>query len=175
MLAQRTLKSITRAVGVGMHSGQKVELTLRPAPPDHGIVFRRVDLPVPVELPVRPETVTDTRMATTLTPPVRPGGPKVQTIEHLMSACAGLGIDNLTVEVDGPEVPILDGSSAQFVQVLMNAGLKAQPALQRVIRILEPIEVRMGAKSAALLPANPRPARVRCTPRCRAASSTVIA
>ncbi|MGE5866692.1 MAG: UDP-3-O-acyl-N-acetylglucosamine deacetylase, partial [Rhizobacter sp.] len=94
MLAQRTLKAITRAVGVGVHGGQRVELTLRPAAPDTGIVFRRIDLPVPVDIPVRAETVCDTRMATTISPGGDPGAPKVNTIEHLLSACAGLGLDN---------------------------------------------------------------------------------
>src|SRR5262249_24950571 len=112
MLAQRTLKSLTRAVGVGMHSGQKVELTLRPAPPHTGIVFRRVDLPRPVDIPVRPDSVCDTRMASSISLGGDPGAPKVQTIEHLMSACSGLGLDNLRVDIDADEVPILDGSAA---------------------------------------------------------------
>ena len=93
MLQQRTLKTITRAVGLGVHGGQKVELTFRPAPPDAGISFRRVDLPTPVTIPVNAETVCDTRMATTISPGGDPGAPKVQTIEHLLSACAGLGLD----------------------------------------------------------------------------------
>src|SRR5574343_1078556 len=107
MLQQRTLKTITRAVGVGLHSGQRVELTLRPAAPDTGIVFRRVDLPVPVDIPVRFDSVSDTRMASTITPGGDPGGPKVQTIEHLMSACCGLGLDNLYIDITADEVPIL--------------------------------------------------------------------
>ncbi|HET8870182.1 MAG TPA: UDP-3-O-acyl-N-acetylglucosamine deacetylase, partial [Aquabacterium sp.] len=94
MLQQRTLKSLTRAVGVGLHSGQRVELTLRPAPVDTGIVFRRVDLAEPVDIPVNPQAVCDCRMATTISPKGDPGAPKVNTIEHLMSACAGLGLDN---------------------------------------------------------------------------------
>jgi len=105
MLQQRTLKSLTRAVGVGIHSGQRVELTLRPAAPDTGIVFRRVDLNTPVDIPVRTDTVCDTRMATTISPNGDPGGPKVQTIEHLLSACAGLGLDNLYVDINADEVP----------------------------------------------------------------------
>ena len=104
MLQQRTLKTITRAVGVGLHSGQRVELTLRPAAPDTGIVFRRVDLPVPVDIPVRFDSVSDTRMASTITPGGDPGGPKVQTIEHLMSACCGLGLDNLYIDITADEV-----------------------------------------------------------------------
>ena len=109
MLRQRTLKSITRAVGVGVHSGHKVDLTLRPAPPDTGIVFIRTDLPEPVTIPVRADAVCDTRMASTISPGGDPGAPKVQTIEHLMSACAGLGIDNLYVDISGEEVPMMDG------------------------------------------------------------------
>ena len=100
MLQQRTLKSITRAIGVGLHSGQRVELTLRPAAPDAGIVFRRVDLPTPVEIAATAHSVCDTRMASTLSPGGDPDAPKVNTVEHLMSACAGLGIDNLVVDND---------------------------------------------------------------------------
>lgn len=144
MLAQRTLKSLTRAVGVGVHSGQKVELTLRPAPADHGIVFRRVDLPVPVDIPVAPHTVCDTRMATTISPGGDPGAPKVQTIEHLLSACAGLGLDNLVVDITAEEVPILDGSAASFVFLLQSAGIELQAAPKRFLRVLQPIEVREG-------------------------------
>ena len=99
MLQQRTIKSLTRAVGVGLHSGQRVELTLRPAPPDTGIVFRRVDLPQPVDIPVKAEAVCDTRLASTLSPGGDPGAPKVHTVEHLMSACAGLGLDNLYIDI----------------------------------------------------------------------------
>jgi len=121
-----------RAVGVGLHSGQRVELTLRPAQPDTGIVFRRVDLPIPVDIPVSAQAVTDTRMASTISN----GGAKVHTVEHLMSACAGLGLDNLYVDITGEEVPILDGSSA-FVRV---------PAAKRGGRIAEgAAPVRPGA------------------------------
>ena len=144
MVKQRTLKSLTRAVGVGIHSGQKVELTLRPAAPDTGIVFRRVDLPQPVDIPVRAETVCDTRMATTISPGGDPGGPKVQTIEHLMSACAGLGVDNMIVDMTADEVPILDGSSASFVFLLQSAGIVLQDAPKRFVRVLKPVEVRRG-------------------------------
>ena len=144
MIAQRTLKSMTRAVGVGVHSGQKVELTLRPAPPDTGIVFRRVDLPVPVDIPVNPLAVCDTRMASTISPGGDPGAPKVQTIEHLMSACAGLGLDNLVVDITGEEVPILDGSAASFVFLLQSAGIELQKAPKKFIRVLAPVEVREG-------------------------------
>src|SRR3990167_4088334 len=124
MLQQRTLKSLTRAVGVGVHSGQRVELTLRPAQPDTGIVFRRVDLPQPVDIPMVASSVSDTRMATT----VANGGAKVATVEHLMSACAGLGIDNLYVDITAEEVPIMDGSASSFVFLLQQAGLEEQNA-----------------------------------------------
>ncbi len=144
MLAQRTLKSMTRAVGVGVHSGQKVELTLRPAPVDHGIVFRRIDLPVPVDIPVSAMTVCDTRMATTISPGGDPGAPKVQTIEHLLSACAGLGLDNLIVDITAEEVPILDGSAASFVFLLQSAGIEVQKAPKRFIRVTRPVEIREG-------------------------------
>ncbi len=144
MLAQRTIKSLTRAVGVGVHSGQKVELTLRPAPADSGIVFRRVDLPTPVEIVVNAQAVSDTRMASTISPGGDPGAPKVQTIEHLMSACAGLGVDNLVVDISGDEVPILDGSAASFVFLLQSAGIELQAAPKRFIRVLKPIELREG-------------------------------
>ena len=123
MLAQRTLKSITHAVGLGVHSGQKVELTLKPAPPDSGIVFRRVDLPVPVDIPVSVGSVSDTRMATTISPGGQAGLPAVQTIEHLLSACAGLGLDNLVIDITADEVPILDGSAASFVFLLNSDGM----------------------------------------------------
>jgi UDP-3-O-[3-hydroxymyristoyl] N-acetylglucosamine deacetylase len=144
MIQQRTLKSITRSVGVGVHSGQRVELTMRPAAPDTGIVFRRVDLPQPVDIPVNPLAVTDTRMATTITPPGQPGGPKVQTIEHLLSACAGLGLDNLVVDITAEEVPILDGSAASFVFLLQSAGIELQNAPKRFLRVKKTVEVREG-------------------------------
>ena len=144
LLQQRTLKSITRAVGVGIHSGQKVELTLRPAAPDTGIVFRRVDLSVPVDIPVRVDTVCDTRMATTISPGGDPGGPKVQTIEHLLSACAGLGIDNIIIDISADEVPILDGSAASFVYLLQSAGIELQKAAKKFLRVKKVVEVRQG-------------------------------
>jgi UDP-3-O-[3-hydroxymyristoyl] N-acetylglucosamine deacetylase len=140
MLQQRTLKTLTKAVGVGLHSGQRVELTLRPAQPDTGIVFRRVDLPIPVDIPVSAQAVTDTRLASTISN----GGAKVHTVEHLMSACAGLGLDNLYVDITAEEVPILDGSSASFVFLLQSAGIVAQNAPRRFIRVLKPVEVREG-------------------------------
>src|SRR5690606_320758 len=140
MLQQRTLKSISRAVGVGLHSGQRVELTLRPAPADTGIVFRRVDLPEPVDIPMNAEAVTDTRLAST----VSNGGAKVQTVEHIMSACAGIGIDNLYIDITADEVPILDGSAASFVFLLQSAGVELQKAPRRFIEVLAPVEVREG-------------------------------
>jgi UDP-3-O-[3-hydroxymyristoyl] N-acetylglucosamine deacetylase len=140
MLQQRTLKSLTKAVGVGLHSGQRVELTLRPAQPDTGIVFRRTDLPQPVDIPISAQAVTDTRMASTISN----GGAKVLTVEHLMSACAGLGIDNLYVDITAEEVPILDGSSASFVFLLQSAGIELQKAPRRFIRVIDTVEVREG-------------------------------
>jgi UDP-3-O-[3-hydroxymyristoyl] N-acetylglucosamine deacetylase len=140
MLKQRTLKSLTRAVGVGLHSGQRVEITLRPAAPDTGIVFRRVDLPEVVEIPVSANAVTDTRLASTMSN----GGAKVFTVEHLMSACAGLGVDNLYIDITAEEVPILDGSAASFVFLLQSAGIELQNAPRRFIRLLHAVEVREG-------------------------------
>ncbi|WP_429594273.1 UDP-3-O-acyl-N-acetylglucosamine deacetylase [Variovorax sp. PvP013] len=145
MLQQRTLKTITRAVGVGLHSGQRVELTLRPSAPDTGIVFRRVDLPEPVDIPMTAEAVTDTRLAST----VSRSGAKVQTVEHLMSACAGLGIDNLVIDITADEVPILDGSASSFVFLLQSAGIELQKAPRRFIKVLKPVEVREGQDADA--------------------------
>ncbi len=127
-----------------MHSGQKVELTLQPAAPDSGIVFRRVDLPVPVEIPVSVTSVSDTRMATTISPGGLTGQPTVQTIEHLLSACAGLGLDNLLIDIDGEEVPVLDGSAASFVYLLQSAGIVTQDAPKRFVRVKKAVEVRDG-------------------------------
>ena len=141
MLKQRTLKSLTHAIGVGLHSGQRVEITLRPAPPDSGIVFRRVDLPEPVDIAVSATAVTDTRLASTLSV----GNAKVNTVEHLMSACAGLGIDNLLVDITAEEVPILDGSAASFVFLLQSAGIELQNAPRRFIRLTQAVEVREGS------------------------------
>ena len=140
MLAQRTLKTLTQAVGVGLHSGQRVELTLRPAAPDTGIVFRRVDLPEPVDIPVRAESVTDTRLASTISV----GSAKVFTVEHLMSACAGLGIDNLYVDITAEEVPILDGSASSFVFLLQSAGIVEQNAPKHFLRVLKTVQVSEG-------------------------------
>jgi UDP-3-O-[3-hydroxymyristoyl] N-acetylglucosamine deacetylase len=156
MLAQRTLKSMTRAVGVGVHGGQRVELTLRPAAADSGIVFRRVDLPRPAVIKADAFNVCDTRMATTLSVDGGPDGPKVKTVEHLLSACAGLGLDNLVVDITAEEVPILDGSAASFVFLLQSAGIVLQDAPKRFLRVLRPIEVKQaegeGPKWARLEP-----------------------
>jgi UDP-3-O-[3-hydroxymyristoyl] N-acetylglucosamine deacetylase len=140
VLKQRTLQSLTKAVGVGLHSGQRVELTLRPAQPDTGIVFRRVDLPQPVDIPITATAVTDTRLASTISN----GGAKVFTVEHLMSACAGLGIDNLYIDITAEEVPILDGSASSFVFLLQSAGIVEQNVPKRFIRVLKAVEVREG-------------------------------
>jgi UDP-3-O-[3-hydroxymyristoyl] N-acetylglucosamine deacetylase len=152
MLAQRTLRSLTKAVGVGLHSGQRVELTLRPAAPNTGIVFRRVDLPEPVDIKVSATAVTDTRMASTISA----GQAKVFTVEHLMSACAGLGLDNLYIDITAEEVPILDGSASSFVFLLQSAGLVLQDAPKRFVRLLRKVEVSEGEgaqlKWAALSP-----------------------
>jgi len=144
VLQQRTLKTITTAVGVGLHSGQKVELTLRPAPPDTGIVFRRTDLPQPVTIPVSATAVTDTRLASTISHL----GAKVLTVEHLMSACSGLGLDNLFVDITAEEVPILDGSAASFVFLLQSAGIALQNAPKHFMRVLDTVEVSEGEGAA---------------------------
>ena len=140
MIEQRTIKTLTRAVGVGLHSGQRVELTLRPAAIDTGIVFRRVDLPQPVDIPVSAQAVSDTRMASTISSV----SAKVHTVEHLMSAFAGLGLDNLYIDITAEEVPILDGSAASFVYLLQSAGIVKQRAARKFVRVLRPVEVREG-------------------------------
>ena len=144
MLKQRTVKQLVKTVGVGLHSGTKVALTLRPAAPDTGIVFRRVDLDPPVELPASALGVGDTRMASTLDNK----GVKVSTVEHLMSACAGLGIDNLIVDVTAEEIPIMDGSASSFVFLLQQAGLQEQNAAKKFIRIKKTVEVTDGQGAA---------------------------
>jgi UDP-3-O-[3-hydroxymyristoyl] N-acetylglucosamine deacetylase len=154
MLKQRTIKQLVRTTGVGLHSGTKVELTLRPAAADTGIVFRRVDLDPIVEFPSNAEIVGDTRMASVLTS----GNARVSTVEHLMSACAGLGIDNLVVDVTAEEIPIMDGSASSFVFLLQQAGVQEQAAPKKFIRVLKPVEVRQGSgageKWARLSPYN---------------------
>ena len=143
MLRQRTLKSLIRAAGVGLHSGVKVNMVLRPAAPDTGIVFRRVDLDPVVDLPASALMVGDTRMCSCL----ECDGAKVGTIEHLMSAFAGLGIDNAFVDLDAAEVPILDGSASPFVFLIQSAGVEEQSAAKKFIRIKRPIEVREADRS----------------------------
>ena len=148
MLAQRTLKNVIRATGVGLHSGEKVFLTLRPAAVDTGIVFRRVDLEPAVEIPADAALVTETMLCTGLSK----GPGKVMTVEHLMSAFAGLGIDNACIELSAPEVPIMDGSAGPFVFLLQSAGIVEQSAPKRFMRILRPVEVRDGDKVARFVP-----------------------
>jgi UDP-3-O-[3-hydroxymyristoyl] N-acetylglucosamine deacetylase len=152
MLKQRTLKSEIRASGVGLHGGLKVTLVLRPAPPDSGIVFRRTDLPRPVLLPALATQVGDTRMCSCLETETPSGPVRVGTIEHLMSALSGLGIDNVTIDLDAPEVPILDGSAAPFVFLIQSAGITEQDAPKRFIRVLEPVRVEDGDKWASFEP-----------------------
>ncbi|MFD0739130.1 UDP-3-O-acyl-N-acetylglucosamine deacetylase [Lysobacter koreensis] len=148
MLRQRTLKNVIRATGVGLHSGEKVFLVLRPAPVDAGIVFRRVDLDPVVEIPARAELVTETVLCTGLS---RDAG-KVMTVEHLLSALAGLGVDNCYIDLSAPEVPIMDGSAGPFVFLLQSAGIAEQEAPKRFIRIKHPVEVRDGDKVARFEP-----------------------
>lgn len=152
MLKQRTLKSLIRASGVGLHGGVKVNMCLRPAAPDTGIVFRRVDLAEPVDIPASALLVGDTRMCSCLEQESSQGKVKVGTIEHLMSALAGLGIDNAYVDLDAAEVPILDGSAAPFVFLIQSAGIEEQAAPKRFIRVKETIEVTDGDKWARFDP-----------------------
>ncbi len=146
MLKQRTLKNVIKATGVGVHTGQKIYLTLRPAAPNTGIVFRRVDLDSGIEIPARVEFVGDTRMSTCLLK----DGVRIATIEHLMSAFAGLGIDNAYVDLTAPEVPIMDGSAGPFVFLIQSAGIEEQNAAKRFIRIKKKIMVQKGDKKASI-------------------------
>jgi len=148
MIKQRTLKNVIRATGVGIHSGQKVFLTLRPAAPDTGIMFRRVDFAQPVEILARAEHVGDTSLSTTLTR----GNVRIMTVEHLLSALAGLGIDNAYVDLSAPEVPIMDGSAGPYVFLIQSAGIEEQNAAKRFIRIKKPIRVEDGDKWARFEP-----------------------
>ena len=148
MIRQRTLKNVIRATGIGLHTGEKVYLTLRPAAVDTGIVFRRVDLDPPVEIPARAENVGDTTLSTSL----MCNGARVATVEHLLSALAGLGIDNAYVDVSAPEVPIMDGSAGPFVFLVQSAGLEEQNAPKRFIRIKKPVKVEDGDKWARFDP-----------------------
>ena len=148
MIRQRTLKNTIRATGIGLHTGEKIFLTLRPAPVNTGIVFCRTDLNPIAVIPGDALNVTDTTLNTTL----ESGGVKVSTVEHLLSAMAGLGIDNAFVDVSAPEVPIMDGSAGPFVFLLQSAGIEEQSALKQFIRIKRKVEVRDGDKSATFLP-----------------------
>jgi UDP-3-O-[3-hydroxymyristoyl] N-acetylglucosamine deacetylase len=148
MLRQRTLKSAIKTTGVGLHTGARVDLTMRPAAPDTGIVFHRVDLAQPVSIPAHALNVGDTRLSSSL----EKDGARISTVEHLMSALAGLGVDNLHVDVAGPELPIMDGSAAPYVFLLQSAGIEEQKARKHYLRIKEPVEVRHGDKWARFEP-----------------------
>ena len=150
MLLQRTLKTSIKTTGVGLHTGARVEMVLRPAAPDTGIVFHRVDLVPPVAIPADARHVGDTRLSSTL----RKGSASVSTVEHILSALAGLGIDNLHVDIAGPEIPIMDGSAGPFVFLLQSAGIVEQESPKQFLRILAPIEVRDGDKWARFDPFN---------------------
>ena len=150
MIRQRTLKNVISATGVGLHTGEKVYLTLRPAAVDTGIVFRRVDLPQVVDIKATPYAVGDTRLASCL----QKDGASVGTVEHLMSALSGLGVDNAYIDLSAPEVPIMDGSAGPFVFLLQSAGIEEQNAAKRFIRILKTVEVRDGDKWVRLEPYN---------------------
>src|SRR6202521_586591 len=142
MLRQSTLKTLVGASGVGLHTGQKVRVTLRPAPPETGIVVRRIVLASPVQFPARGVSVGETRLSSCL---VR-DGVKIYTVEHLMSALSGLGVDNAYVDLDGPEVPIMDGSAAPFVLLIQQAGIEEQGAPKRFLRVKKRIEAKDGDK-----------------------------
>lgn len=148
MLKQRTLKQSISATGVGLHSGEKVTLTLKPAPADHGVVFQRVDLPDTPAMRVAPTAVNDTRLSSAL----EFSGARVATVEHLMSALAGLGVDNVLIELTAAEVPIMDGSSGPFIYLLQTAGLQELEVPKKFVRILKPIEVIDGDKWAKFTP-----------------------
>ncbi|MGD9591762.1 MAG: UDP-3-O-acyl-N-acetylglucosamine deacetylase [Candidatus Berkiella sp.] len=148
MLKQRTLKNVIRATGIGVHTGEKVFLTLKPAPVNSGIVFRRTDCNPPVEIPAKAEYVGDTAFCTTLVK----DGVRIGTVEHILSAMAGLGIDNAIIEVSAPEVPIMDGSAGPFVFLVQSAGIKEQSSTKRFIKILKTIEVKDNDKSARIDP-----------------------
>ncbi|MCB1662703.1 MAG: UDP-3-O-[3-hydroxymyristoyl] N-acetylglucosamine deacetylase, partial [Pseudomonadales bacterium] len=148
MIGQRTLKNTIRATGVGLHSGEKVYLTLKPAPADTGIVFCRTDLDPVVEIPALAENVGETTLSTTL----MKGGARVDTVEHLLSAMAGLGIDNAYVELSAAEVPIMDGSAGPFVFLIQSAGIQEQPVAKKFIRIKRKVKVTDGDKWASFEP-----------------------
>jgi len=148
MLRQRTLKSSISASGVGLHTGRKVRITLRPAPPDTGIVFRRVDLDPAIDIPARAELVGEARLASTLVQ----GDVKIHTVEHLMSAFGGMGVDNAYVELDAPELPIMDGSASPYVLLAQQAGIEEQAAAKRFLRVRRRVDVVEGDKWARLEP-----------------------
>lgn len=148
MIRQRTLKNAIRATGVGLHTGQKIYLTLLPAEVDTGIVFRRVDLDPPVEIPATAHNVGETTLSTCLVK----DGVKVSTVEHLLSAMAGLGIDNAVIELNAPEVPIMDGSAGPFVFLMQSAGVQEQNAPKKFVRVTKPVELQDGDKTAKFLP-----------------------
>lgn len=141
MIGQRTLKTLVQTTGVGLHSGEPVTLTLRPAPVNSGIIFRRIDLPEPQDIPASARQVGATRLASVL----EKDGVRVSTVEHLMSACAGLGIDNLYIDLTAEEVPIMDGSASTFVFLLQSAGIVEQPLAKKFLRVLEPVRIREGS------------------------------
>ena len=148
MLRQRTLKSLVSASGVGLHTGQKVRIRLRPAPVDTGVVFRRVDLASPVDIPARAELIGEARLASTLIK----GDVKIHTVEHLMSALGGLGVDNVFVDLDAPELPIMDGSASPFVLLIQQAGIEEQAAPKKFLRVTRRVEVKDGDKWARFDP-----------------------
>src|SRR5438477_4881980 len=148
MLRQRTIKSLIGAAGVGLHTGQKVRMTLRPAPPDTGIVFRRIDLASPVDIPARAEGVGDTRLSSCLVK----DGVRVSTVEHLMSALGGMGVDNAYVDLDAAEMPIMDGSASPFVLLIQQAGIEEQVAPKRFLRVTRRVEAKHADKWARIDP-----------------------
>jgi UDP-3-O-[3-hydroxymyristoyl] N-acetylglucosamine deacetylase len=150
LIRQRTLKNVIKATGVGLHTGKKVYLTLKPAPVDTGIVFSRVDIDPVVQIPALAENVGDTTLSSTL----MKGGVRISTVEHLMSAMSGLGIDNAYVDVSAPEVPIMDGSAGPFVFLIQSAGIEEQNAAKKYIRITKELTVEQGDKKVSLKPFN---------------------
>src|SRR3990167_1625557 len=148
MIKQRTLKNVIRAAGIGVHTGEKVYLTLKPAPIDTGIIFRRVDLETPVEIPAKAQFIGDTSLCTCLAK----DGVRIGTVEHLLSALAGVGIDNAYVDLTSAELPIMDGSAGPFVFLIKSAGIEEQPAAKKFIRIKKPVEVKHGDKMARIEP-----------------------
>ena len=150
MIKQRTLKNVIRATGVGLHTGEKVYLTLKPAPVDTGIIFRRVDLDPIVEIPATAENVGETTLSSTLVK----GNVRISTVEHLMSAMSGLGIDNAFVDLSAPEVPIMDGSAGPFVFLIQSAGVEEQSAPKKYIRIIKELSLKQDDKKVSLKPFN---------------------